>query len=134
MNSATDFLSSVSGDATNPTYVETTTSFYQVALVPVFRMVPTACSFPVYPDLAYDSWVTIGLEGAPNALAGEANVSTVWVHGQSLLTAFDPGGGLPGGNISIDDGIGGARDVLNGEQRCGRRRPQGLGGSIHHHG
>ena len=29
----------------------------------------------VYPDLAYDSWVTIGLEGAPNALAGEANVS-----------------------------------------------------------
>ena len=115
MNSATDFLSSVSGDATNPTYVETTTSFYQVALGAGVPNGINSLLFPVYPDLAYDSWVTIGLEGAPNALAGEANVSTVQSTDNPWFTAFDPGGGLPGGNISIDDGIGGAWYALNGD-------------------
>ena len=31
------------------------------------------------------------------------------------FTNFDPGGGLPGGNIAIDDGIGGAWYALNGD-------------------
>ena len=104
----TDFLSSVSGDATNPTYVETSTSLYHNALGAGVPNGINSLLFPVYPDLAYDSWVTIGLEGAPNALAGEANVSTVQSDTNPWLTNFDPGGGLPGGNISIDDGIGGA--------------------------
>ena len=69
----------------------------------------------MYPDLAYDSWVTIGLSGAPNALAGEANVSTVQSTTNPWFTNFDPGGGLPGGNIAIDDPIGGAWYALNGD-------------------
>ncbi len=32
MNNATDFMSSVSGDSTNPTLVETTTNYYHAAL------------------------------------------------------------------------------------------------------
>ena len=32
MNNTTDFMSSVSGDSTNPTLVETTTNFYHAAL------------------------------------------------------------------------------------------------------
>ena len=33
--------------------------------------------FGTFPNLQYDSWVTIGLSEAPNAVIGEANVSTV---------------------------------------------------------
>ena len=112
---ATDFVSSVSGDATNPTYVETTTNFYNSALGAGVPNGINSLLFPVYPDLAYDTWVTIGLEGAPNALGGEANVSTVQSTDNPWFTNFDPGGGLPGGNIAIDDGIGGAWYALNGD-------------------
>ena len=111
----TDFLSSVSGDAINPTYVNTTTNFYHAALGAGVPNGINSLLFPVYPDLAYDSWVTIGLSGVPNAGIGEANVSTVQSTDNPWFTNFDPGGGLPGGNISIDDGIGGAWFALNGD-------------------
>ena len=104
----------MSGDAINPTYVNTTTSFYHAALGAGTQR-HQHLLFPVYPDLAYDSWVTIGLEGAPNALAGEANVSTVQATDNPWMTNFDPGGGLPGDNIAIDDLIGGAWYALNGD-------------------
>ena len=71
--------------------------------------------FAVYPDLAYDSWVTIGLESAPNAGIGEATVATVQSADNPWQTAFDQGGGAAGGNIAIDDGIGGAWYALNGD-------------------
>jgi len=115
MENPGDFLSSISGDATNPTFVSTTTDFYQNALG---ASVPNGINpllFAVYPDLAYDSWVTIGLEGTPDAGAGEANVSTVQSAVNPWSTTFDPGGGLPGGNIAIDDLIGGAWFALNGD-------------------
>ena len=111
----TDFLSSVSGDAINPTYVNTTTNFYHAALGAGVPNGINSLLLPVYPDLAYDSWVTIGLSGVPNAGIGEANVSTVQSTDNPWFTNFDPGGGLPGGNISIDDGIGGAWFALNGD-------------------
>ena len=112
---ASDFLSSVSGDATNPTYVNTSENFYHAALGAGVPNGINSLLFPVYPDLAYDSWVTIGLSGVPNAGIGEANVSTVQSTDNPWFTNFDPGGGLPGGNISIDDGIGGAWFALNGD-------------------
>ncbi len=108
-------MSSVSGDATNPTLVNTTTSFYHAVLGAGTPNGINSVLFPVYPDLAYDSWVTIGLEGAPNAGAGEANVSTVQSTDNPWSTNFDPGAGQPGGNIAIDDGIGGAWYALNGD-------------------
>ncbi|MCH1582045.1 MAG: hypothetical protein L7S63_02925, partial [Flavobacteriales bacterium] len=107
MNNADDFMSSVSGDATNPTLVETTTSFYHAALGAATPNGINSLLFPVYPDLPYDSWVTIGLEGVPNAAAGEAAIATVQSTDNPWSTNFDPGGGLPGGNIAIDDAIGG---------------------------
>ena len=110
-----DFVSSISGDATNPTFVNTSTSFYHAALGAGVPNGINSLLFPVYPDLAYDSWVTIGLSGTPNALAGEANVSTVQSTNNPWFTNFDPGGGLPGGNIAIDDEIGGAWYALNGD-------------------
>lgn len=115
MVNADDFLSSVSGDATNPTLVNTTSDFYHAALGAATPNGINSLLFPVYPDLAYDSWVTIGLEGVPNALAGEAGISTVQSGDNPWQTNFDPGGGLAGGNIAIDDGIGGAWYALNGD-------------------
>ena len=115
MNNADDFMSSVSGDVVNPTYVNTTTSFHHALLGAATPNGINSLLFPVYPDLAYDSWVTIGLEGAPNAAAGEAAVSTVQSTGNPWATNFDPGAGLPGGNIVIDDPIGGAWYALNGD-------------------
>ena len=77
MNNATDFMSSVSGDALNPTYVNTTTNYYHAALGAATPNGINSLLFAVYPDLPYDSWVTIGLEGVPNAAIGEAAIATV---------------------------------------------------------
>ncbi len=115
MNNADDFMSSVSGDVTNPTYINTTTNYYHAALGAATPNGINSLLFAVYPDLAYDSWVTIGLEGVPNALAGEANVSTVQSTDNPWVTNFDPGGGAAGDNIAIDDLIGGAWYALNGD-------------------
>ena len=71
--------------------------------------------FDVYPNLAYDSWVTIGIDLAASPLAGETNVSVVQSPGQNWVALFEPGDGLPGGNIAINDSVGGVWYVLNGE-------------------
>ena len=115
MNNADDFMSSVSGDLTNPTYINTTTDFYHALLGAATPNGINSLLFPVYPDLAYDSWVTIGLEGVPNAMAGEAAVNTVQASDNPWVTNFDPGAGASGANIAIDDLIGGAWYALNGD-------------------
>ena len=115
MENENDFLSSISGDANNPSYVSTTTNFYHAILGGTTPNGINSLLFPVYPDLAYDSWVTIGLEGTPNAVAGEAAVSTVASSLNPWTTNFDPGAGLPEGNIAIDDAVGGAWYALNGD-------------------
>lgn len=115
MENEDDFLSSISGDATNSTYITTTTTFYHAALGAATPSGINSLLFPVYPDLAYDSWVTIGLEGVPNAAAGEAPVATVQSIANPWTTTFDPGGGAPGLTAAIDDPIGGAWYALNGD-------------------
>ena len=100
-----DFLSSVFGDSDNPTVFETTTSFYHALLGGATPNGISGLLFPVYPDLAYDSWVTVGIEEGPDAALGEAAVSTVQNMSQPWLTTFDPGTGAPGGNIVINDDI-----------------------------
>ena len=115
MENEDDFLSSISGDAVNPTYITTTTTFRNAAVGAVTPNGINSLLFPVYPDLEFDSWVTIGLSGTPNAGAGEANVSAVQSAVNPWATNFDPGGGLAGGDISIDDYIGGAWYALNGD-------------------
>ena len=115
MNNEDDFMSSVSGDLTNPTYVNTTTEFYNATLGAATPNGINSILFAVYPDLPYDSWVTVGIESVPNALLGEANVSTVQSTDNPWVTNFDPGNGTPGASIAIDDLIGGAWYALNGD-------------------
>ena len=67
-----DFVSSISGDAINPTSVTTTTDFFHAVLGGATPNGINSFLFGVFPDTEYDSWVTIGLEGIPNAAGGEA--------------------------------------------------------------
>ncbi len=115
MNSATDFMSSVSGDATNPTFVNTTTNFYHAELGGATPNGINPVLYGFYPDLPYDSWVTVGLEQAFNAGAGEAAVAVVQSGDNPWSTNFDPGFGAAGASIAIDDAIGGAWYALNGD-------------------
>ena len=115
VNNADDFLSSVSGDSLNPTYINTTTDFWHAGAGSNTAQGINPFFFAVFPELAYDSWVTIGLEGPPNAAAGEAAIATVQATANPWLTNFDDLTGAPGGNIEIDDLIGGAWFALSGD-------------------
>jgi len=115
MNNATDFMSSVSGDAVNQTYINTTTSFYNAELGGATPNGINPVLYGFYPDLPYDSWVTVGLEQSFNASAGEAAVAIVQSSDNPWSTNFDPGFGADGASIAIDDAIGGAWYALNGD-------------------
>ncbi len=115
MQNEDDFLSSISGDAVNPTYITTTTTFSNAALGAVTPNGINSLLFPVYPDLEFDTWVTIGLDGVPDAAAGEAAVSTVQSSSNQWATALNPGADIDGSSVAIDDPIGGAWYALNGD-------------------
>ena len=110
-----DFVSSVSGTSEAPTYVTTTSDFYHSALGSATANSINGFLFGGFPDLEYDSWVTIGIEGVPNALAGEADVSTVQSNENPWVANFEPAPGAAGSNIQIDDNVGGAWYVLYGD-------------------
>ena len=64
---------------------------------------PTLFDTPGFEDTQYDSWVTIGIDRAPTFLGYEyGNITTIgdWVN------SFEPGGGMPGGNVLVNDVVG----------------------------
>lgn len=69
---ATDIVSAISGTAADPTYITTTHDFFQGSVsespFPTY-LLPVYLS--VFPELAYDSWVTIGLDGPTTAGYGD---------------------------------------------------------------
>ena len=111
----TDFLTSVSGNVNIPLDISTTTTFYQNLLGGATPENVNPLLLPGFPDLAYDSWVTIGLDGPANAVAGESSATIVNSPNQNWALQFEPGFGAPGGNIEIDDEVGGVWYVLNGD-------------------
>ena len=60
-SAATDELDAVFGDAQNSLLIETTGSFYQNALGGNTSSAINPALIPLFPSLALDSWVTIGL-------------------------------------------------------------------------
>ena len=110
----TDFITSVFGNSNDPLNITTTTSFYQDVLGGVTAEGANPLLFGNFPSLAYDSWVTIGLDGPADAAAMEAGAETVQSPGQAWVPAFEPGGGLPGSSITMDDEVGGVWYILNG--------------------
>ena len=104
MLNETDYMSSCSGDSENPLILTSTTGeWYNNAaattwnaqgLNPVF--------FTFFPELAFDSFLTIGAEDATTPAA--QHPSSVW--GANDATAQFVGG--PGNDITVDDATGGA--------------------------
>jgi len=100
---ATDFLSSCSGDAENPLIIESSSgSWYNDPISWTWNaqgIEPLLFSF--FPDLAFDSFLTIGAEDSSTPSA--QHPSTVW--GANDASAEFVGG--PGNNITVDDAFGG---------------------------
>ena len=98
-----DMVSAVSGDAIFPMDLSTSTTFFQHILGSATPNSVNPLLFGFYPDLAYDSWVTVGISQSPNAGNGEGEVSTVESPTQPWVFPFENGG-----DIAIDDATGGA--------------------------
>ena len=75
-----DFLSSISGEGQFSTQLRSTTSFYQHPLGAATPNNPNPILYGSFPELEYDSFVTIGLDQQPDAGAGEGaiNVAGTW--------------------------------------------------------
>ena len=52
----------MTGDATNPTFIRTSTAFHQDPLGSANAHGINAMVIDAFPELAYDSWVTVGLD------------------------------------------------------------------------
>ena len=104
MLNETDYLSSCSGDSDNPLILESTSgTWYNDPASTTWNaqgVNPSFLSF--FPELAYDSFLTIGAEDATTPAA--QHPSSVW-GATDASNAFVPG---PGFNVFVDDEIGGA--------------------------
>lgn len=103
-----DFVSAVAGDDVNPTFVHTTTQFFQHEAGGALGQLSNPLIFPFIPEAAYDSWVTIGLESDANSGDGESGVS-VLEGTNPWIAPFEAGGSLV-----MSDDLGGVWYVLNG--------------------
>jgi hypothetical protein len=103
-----DFVSSISGNTDHPLELNTTAPFFQSPFGSALGQTINPALFGFAPELAYDSWVTIGVAQAPDAAAGEQGVNTV-TGPANWPTAFEAGNGF-----TLDDDIGGAWFILNG--------------------
>ena len=63
--SPTDFVSSISGDAQIATMLTSTTGFFQSEFGAISPDAINSLFYSVVPSLEYDSWLTIGIEEAP---------------------------------------------------------------------
>jgi hypothetical protein len=114
--SSSDFLSSIYGNSNAPFLLNTSTgSFYNDnfatgatagGINPLF--------FSLFPTLAADSWVTIGIANSPVAGSGQSDVTKLESAAQPWLAKFTAGTPVAGSNVAINDGLGGAWFVLNG--------------------
>jgi hypothetical protein len=89
-SAASDELDAVFGDAQNALLIETSSSFYQNALGGATSANINPALLPLFPSLALDSWVTIGLTDST---------------GNNMLNiGIDFAGFEAGGSISSDNG------------------------------
>ena len=94
--SGSDQVTSFTGNDEFPLSLTTSTSFYQNALGGATPSDITSGALALVPELAYDSWVTIGLTQAP-----EAGEGTVELIPGAWSTSFEAGN-----SFTVNDGIG----------------------------
>jgi hypothetical protein len=102
----TDFVSSISGDVANPSFLRTTTSFFQSAMGGLTADLVNPLFFALFPELEQDSWLTIGIDQAP--VAGEGSISTAVAAGDTWTTDFEAGG-----DLELNSFFGGSWFALN---------------------
>lgn len=90
----TDYLTSVSGWAGMEGFIETTTSFYQDSDGWVTPSNNNPLLFSILPSLEFDSWVTIGIDAAPDGAAGEIPIGVFPPETGFWVEEFEAGGNL----------------------------------------
>ena len=91
-----DFVSAVYGDATDPSFIHSNDSIFQNEAGGNFGQAIVPALFGAFPELAFDSWLTIGADQAP---AGNETQSTGFdaafqsLNSGSGFTIADPIGG-----------------------------------------
>ncbi|MDO7740648.1 MAG: hypothetical protein MUP94_03120, partial [Flavobacteriales bacterium] len=103
-----DFVSSVYGNDVDTLILGTSSTFHQDDNGSLLPQNLNAELVGLFPDLAFDSWVTIGLDGP--AMAGENLVNALGASGDlGWSAAFEDGS-----DIVMDDPVGGSWFILNG--------------------
>ena len=119
-NDSADFVSAIAGDEINPSYLRTSTSFYQNSLGGLTADLINPLFFGTFPELAYDSWLTIGIDQAPVPGDGTAAVTLAQAAGDTWAADFEAGQ-----NLELNGFFGGSwfttNLVSNGGWRWTRR-------------
>ena len=102
----TDVFSAMWGDSDTPLLIATSTSFYQHPLGSSLGHNISPFAFEVLPELEYDSWLTVGLDGpaGPN----DQPPSPIGDSESGWLSNFEAGG-----NVVVNHSTGGALYVEN---------------------
>jgi uncharacterized protein (TIGR02145 family) len=87
----TDRVIAAVGDDEFPLSLMPETSFYQNPYASIIPEGITPAFVSFVPDLAYDSWVTIGLDGASSSSDGEEGVTTLFAAGWESVFASGQG-------------------------------------------
>lgn len=103
-----DFLTAVYGDVDFPTKIQGGNNFFNAALGTKDNEGYQSVLFGGFPDLEYDSFITIGMDGPADASAGEAVINAVGDPAANWIPVFEPGGGATGSDIIIDTQTGGS--------------------------
>ncbi|MDA0904214.1 MAG: lamin tail domain-containing protein [Bacteroidetes bacterium] len=91
---ADDFVSAIAGDLNVASYLRTSTSFYQNPLGGLTAGAINPLFFGAFPDIQFDSWLTIGIEQAPVPGDGTADVTIAQAAGDTWPQDFEAGGNL----------------------------------------
>ena len=105
---ASDFVSAIAGDEANPSYLRTSTSFFQSAVGGLTAGTVNPLFYAAFPDLQYDSWLTIGIDAAPVSGDGTADVTLAEAAGDTWTSDFEAGQ-----NLEINSFFGGSWFTTN---------------------
>ena len=124
--SSDDAFSALWGDAEWPLLVSTTTAFYQHPLASHSAGSINPLFFDAFPEMEFDSWLTVGIESAPTP---EDQAPSFLDTDNYWIPNFEAGL-----NLSINDSLGGLMYVLNNgnDNILGGERPVDFGGPVHH--
>ncbi len=105
LTSPTDYVSAVYGSGLNPLIISTQTTFYQHPFGASLASSIAGSLLAVVPDLAFDSWLTIGVE--PGGASPSNGVNAIGL--TTALAAFEGGG-----DLLVNAGAGGSWFLIPG--------------------